>query len=139
MIALTRLLPRKSSRTSTQAVIVPSTAFVAAASAATPNVSLSAATASGPLTASQKLPPEAVLREHRLRGRGFEVLDELVRLVLVRAPREDRDRQLDQHRLARNHVLEVPALEARVDRLALIGDQDIALAAEERVRRVRAR
>ena len=52
---------------------------------------------------------------------------------------QDRDRELDQHRLARDHVLDVLALEAGVDRLALVGDQDVALAGEERVRRVRAR
>src|SRR5687768_1799086 len=54
MIAFTTVLPRKSSRTSTQAVTVPSTAL----SRATPNevtsVSFRAATASGLETASQK-------------------------------------------------------------------------------------
>ena len=54
MIALTSDLPRKSSRTSTQAVIVPSTAFRSETASDAPTVSFSAATASGLETASQK-------------------------------------------------------------------------------------
>ena len=52
--AFTSDLPRKSSRTSTQAVIVPRTALISAAIAAIARVSFSAATASGFVTASQK-------------------------------------------------------------------------------------
>jgi hypothetical protein len=59
MIPFTSDLPRKSSRTRTDAVIVPSTAFVSAAIAATVSVSFSAATASGPFTTSQKPAPPA--------------------------------------------------------------------------------
>src|SRR5437870_4005667 len=54
--ALTIDLPRKSSRTRTQAVSVPSTAFVPAAAAETTSVSFRAATASALETASQKPP-----------------------------------------------------------------------------------
>ena len=53
MIALTTVFPRKSSRTSTQAVIVPSTAFSADTASDAPSVSFSAATASGLETASR--------------------------------------------------------------------------------------
>ena len=53
MIALTSVFPRKSSRTSTQAVTVPSTAFRSETASDAPSVSFSAATASGLETASQ--------------------------------------------------------------------------------------
>ena len=53
MIALTAVFPRKSSRTSTQAVIVPRTAFRIDTAIDAPTVSFSAATASGLDTASQ--------------------------------------------------------------------------------------
>ena len=48
-----RLLPRKSSRTSTHAVIVPSTALTAETISAAPSVSFNAATASGADTTAQ--------------------------------------------------------------------------------------
>src|SRR3989442_5957994 len=51
MTALTTDLPGKSSRTSTQAVTVPSTAFTSAAATATRTLSFSAETASGAETA----------------------------------------------------------------------------------------
>src|SRR2546421_7979578 len=54
MIALTSALPRKSSRTRTHAVIVPSTALIKATMKAAPNVSFSAATVSGLDTICQK-------------------------------------------------------------------------------------
>src|SRR4029079_12357541 len=54
MTALTSALPRKSSRTGTHAVIVPSTALIRTTTTAAPNVSLSAATASGLDTMCQK-------------------------------------------------------------------------------------
>ena len=54
MIELITDLPRKSSRTSTQAVTVPSTAFRTATMNAAPTVSFSAATDCGLVTASQK-------------------------------------------------------------------------------------
>ena len=47
MTELTSDLPRKSSRTSTQAVIVPRTPLIRTTTKAAPNVSLSAPTASG--------------------------------------------------------------------------------------------
>src|SRR3954452_17631400 len=53
MIALTRRLPRKSSRTSTQAVTVPKTAFSSATTIETPSVSFSAAIASGEVATDQ--------------------------------------------------------------------------------------
>src|SRR5438132_10398778 len=56
MTALTIALPRKSSRTSTQAVTVPSTALTNATMAAAPRVSSRAATASGLVAASQNVP-----------------------------------------------------------------------------------
>src|SRR5581483_2991011 len=239
MTALTSDFPRKSSRTSTHAVIVPSTAFRSAAAAASSSVSFSAATASGPVTAVQKSPSveahtraaigrqtttdrnavtkpresaspalplgialctasgalatsdqlldprhqplvgiepprvrrapaadrlvvdregararrilrrvllqdlrvdgaEAILREQVLCGIALREADELLRQVLVLAVLQHRDRQLDQHRLARDHVLDVLAGGPRGERLALVGDQHVALAREERVRRVAA-
>jgi hypothetical protein len=54
MIAFTADFPRNSSRTRTHAVIVPSTALRSDTIAAAPSVSLSAATACGSVTASQK-------------------------------------------------------------------------------------
>ena len=51
--ALTALLPRKSSRTSTQAVIVPRTALTSETITAAPRLSFSAATASGELATDQ--------------------------------------------------------------------------------------
>ena len=53
MTALITLLPRKSSRTSTQAMSVPVTAFTATTMSEATNVSLSAATAAGEVTCSQ--------------------------------------------------------------------------------------
>ena len=53
MIAFTSDLPRKESRTSTQAVIVPSTALSSATAIEVQSVSFSAATASGLVTTSQ--------------------------------------------------------------------------------------
>src|SRR2546430_9500239 len=53
MTELTSDLPRKSSRTSTQAVMVPSTALIRTTTKAAPNVSLSAPRASGFETACQ--------------------------------------------------------------------------------------
>src|SRR5260221_6742831 len=54
MIALTSAFPRKPSRTSTQAVIVPSTAFSSATTTEAPSVSFRAETASGLEIAAQK-------------------------------------------------------------------------------------
>src|SRR6476661_171517 len=239
MTAFTNRFPRKSSRTSTQAVIVPSTALTRATRMAAPRLSFSAATASGDETTAQnsampfwrdaqmsaaigsrtttdrkavvkpseraaaapslgrrRTPPvscaawvalararasdrafdlrhpalvrvepelvggsppaddlvvdledpgprrvlvggaEPVLREQILRRVALYEADELIRLVLVRAVLEDGDRQLDQHRLARDHVLHVLAVQPRVDRLALVRDQDVAFAGQERVRGV---
>ncbi len=55
MTAFTSVLPRNESRTSTQAVIVPSTPLRRATPIDVQSVSLSAATASGLETTSQKL------------------------------------------------------------------------------------
>ena len=54
MTALTSVWPRKESRTSTQAVIVPRTALISATAIEVASVSFSAATASGLVTTSQK-------------------------------------------------------------------------------------
>ena len=64
MIAFTAAFPRKSSRTRTHAVIVPSTAFRSATSAAAPSVSFRAAIACGDVTASQKLCAPSLLASH---------------------------------------------------------------------------
>ena len=56
MTAFTNAFPRKSSRTSTHAVIVPSTALSATTSSDMPSVSSSAAIPSGLVTASQNPP-----------------------------------------------------------------------------------
>ena len=82
--AFTSALPRKSSRTSTQAVIVPRTAFGSETTSDAPRVSFSAATACGLETASQK-PVCAVLR---------------------RRPDEGGERQHDEHREERRDEAE---------------------------------
>ena len=68
--ASTTPLPRKRSRTSVQAIAVPATAFSTAQTAATPRVSLSAATASGRVACSQNAesPPERELQTKAARG-----------------------------------------------------------------------
>src|SRR5262249_10689159 len=81
--------------------------------------------------------PEAVLAEHLLLGLRLDELDELVREILVGAPLQDGDRELDQHRLPGDDVLDALALEPGVDGLALVGDQDIPLPRQEGVGRVR--
>ncbi len=50
------LLPRKESRTRTHAITVPATALISTTTSETANVSFSAATACGSVTASQKAP-----------------------------------------------------------------------------------
>src|SRR5581483_9989653 len=70
---------------------------------------------------------EAVLSEDLLLRLRLEEADEIVRHREVRALRDHRNRQLDQHRLPGDHVLDVLALQPRVDRLALVRDQDVAL------------
>src|SRR5439155_12657346 len=56
--------------------------------------------------------PEAVLREKILGPGRLGEADELLRQVLVRAFLEDGDRQLDQHALPRDDVLDVRPVEA---------------------------
>src|SRR5581483_8226066 len=80
--------------------------------------------------------PPAGLTEQPLRDRPLREADELVRLLLVLAVLEDGDRQLDQHRLPRDHVLDVGTGRARGQRLALVREQDVAPAGQERVGRV---
>src|SRR5262245_2181917 len=74
------------------------------------------------------------VRERLLSRVAEEVVDERLR----RAARVlgDRDRVLDQDRAGGRHVLEVDALLIRLDRLVLVADQHVALAARERVERV---
>ncbi len=76
--------------------------------------------------------PVAVLGEDLLRRVRLEVAREEVPLGLVLALLEAGDVDVDQHRLARDHVRDLA-----VDRLALERQQHVALAGEERVRRVR--
>src|SRR5437868_15460201 len=93
MTALTSALPRKSSRTRTQAVTVPSTALIRTTRNAAPNVSLSAATASGLETSCQN--PRAPLfcdsQRSAARGRMTTTIRNVVmtptdRAVLPRPP-----------------------------------------------------
>ena len=70
MIALTSVLPRKSSRMSTHAVIVPSTAFRSETASDAPTVSFSAATASGLETASQKDCDPSLVASHTSAASG---------------------------------------------------------------------
>src|SRR5262245_31478896 len=81
----------------------------------------------------------AVLPEQILGDGALREADERVCQVLVRARLQDCDRELDQHRLARDDVLDVRAGCPRRERLALVGQEDVALTGQERVRRVPAR
>src|SRR4051794_15876416 len=74
--------------------------------------------------------PVALRREDALRLRRVQVLHERLR-ALGRILR-DRDRVLDQDRLGRDHVVHVLAGLLRRDRLVLVRDQHVALAAGER-------
>src|SRR3954468_17176243 len=78
----------------------------------------------------------ALLREDLLRGVGPEVVHERLRLVGALRVARDRDRVLDQDRLVGDHVVELLALLLGGDRLVLVGDQNVALAAGERLQRV---
>src|SRR3954462_2790296 len=76
----------------------------------------------------------AVLGEHGLRRGGREVVAE--RLGLRLRLRRDRDRVLDQDRLVRRDVVDLLALLLGGDRLVLVAEQHVALAAGERLQRV---
>src|SRR3954453_2401049 len=76
----------------------------------------------------------AVLGEHGLRLGRPEVVEE--RLGLRLRLRRDRDRVLDQDRLIRSHVVDLLALLLGGDRLVLVAEQHVALAAGERLQRV---
>src|SRR4051794_7833168 len=80
--------------------------------------------------------PVALLREDLLRGRGPEVVQERLGLISALRVARDRDRVLDQDRLIGDHVVELLALLLGGDRLVLVRDQDVALAAGERLQRV---
>src|SRR4051794_3812627 len=91
-----------------------------------------------PLLVDERLDHRAVaLRREDLlrRGRG-EVGRERLRLVGVRAVVRDRDRVLDQDRLVGDDVVHVLAGLLSRDRLVLVGDHHVALAAGERLERV---
>src|SRR5437870_4528550 len=75
--------------------------------------------------------PVALLREDRLRGRGVQVVHE--RLRRARGVLRHRDRVLDEDRLLRDHVLEPHLLLLCGDRLVLVRDEHVALAARERL------
>src|SRR3954468_21897758 len=72
--ALMRLRPRKRSRTSTQATSVPATALTAATRIDNTSVSLSAATACGALTASQKAPSPPSVDRATTAARGIRTI-----------------------------------------------------------------
>ena len=80
----------------------------------------------------------AVLRPDRLRRRGPQVVDERLRLRRVLRRARDRDRVLDQQRVARPDHLDRVARGDRRQPLALVADQDVALAREEGVEGVTA-
>src|SRR5215211_8955127 len=80
--------------------------------------------------------PVALAQEHLLGLLRVEEVHERLRSVEVVALVHDRGRVLDQDRLVRNHVVELLALLLRQDRLVLVAEQDVALAARERVERV---
>src|SRR6476660_5834692 len=78
---------------------------------------------------------EAVLRPDRLSGRRVEPVDELLRLRLVAAV-DSREWRLDLQRRLWNQVVDRLALRLRELRIALIVEQDVSPAREERVERV---
>src|SRR5437763_8955620 len=82
--------------------------------------------------------PVARVAEKLLRLRRPEELQERLRLRMLEAALRERDRVLDQDRLLRQHVLGVHALLVGVDRLVLVGEQDVALALREHLRRLAA-
>src|SRR6187551_492788 len=73
--------------------------------------------------------PVAVLGEDALRVGRAQVAQERRRLGLVLALPRDGDRVLDQDRRARDPELEVLALRLREQRLVLVGEHHVALAA----------
>src|SRR4051794_10441611 len=76
----------------------------------------------------------AVLGEHGLRGRRPQEVEELLRLRLGLG--RDRDGVLDQDRLVRRDVVDLLALLLGGDRLVLVAQEHVALAAGERLERV---
>src|SRR5262245_29317155 len=79
--------------------------------------------------------PVAVVREDLLRlGRAQEAEERVGRILRVARLRH-RDRVLDQDRLLRDDELEVQALRSGEERLVLVREHDVALAAVERVER----
>src|SRR5205085_4562583 len=78
----------------------------------------------------------ARLAEEVLCDRALREPDEFLRELLAAAVLDHGDRQLDQHRLPRDHVLDVRACRPRGQRLALVGQQHVTLARQERVGRV---
>src|SRR3954468_2270508 len=76
--------------------------------------------------------PVALLGEELLRRRRPQVVEERLRLLRALRVGGHGDRVLDQDRLVRDHVVELLSLLLRGDRLVLVGDQDVALAAGER-------
>src|SRR2546430_1858797 len=80
---------------------------------------------------------EAVVGPDGLSGRRVQPVDELRRLRLV-AGVHGGERSLDLQRRLRDRVEDRLALRLRVFRVALVGEQDVTLAREERVQRVAA-
>src|SRR5215203_3099173 len=80
--------------------------------------------------------PVARRREQLLGLLRVEEVHERLRRLGVLALADHCGRVLDQDRLVRKDVVEVRATLLREDRLVLVADQDVALAARERVERV---
>src|SRR5215217_4226720 len=80
--------------------------------------------------------PIALLDEDLLRLGRAQVVDERLGLLRVLALGHDRDRVLDQDRLVGDRVVDVLALLLGGDGLVLIGDHDVALAADKGLQRL---
>src|SRR6478752_4228264 len=86
--AFTRLLPRKSSRTRTQATSVPMTTLTRATTADAPRVTRSAARAAGAVTASHSSPrpPESAVNVKAARGSSTMMLSQSTATPIPRGP-----------------------------------------------------
>src|SRR5215207_11009921 len=83
--------------------------------------------------------PVALLDEDLLRLGRAQVVDERLGLLRVLALGGDRDRVLDQDRLVGDHVVDRLVLLLGGDGLVLIGDHDVALAADKGLQRLAGR
>src|SRR5215203_7187997 len=83
--------------------------------------------------------PIALLDEDLLRLGRAQVVDKRLGLLGVLALGHDRDRVLDQDRLIGHHIVDVLLLLLSGDGLVLIGDHDVALAADKGLQRLTSR